>query len=120
MSNVYDVANQLKQAIAESEDFTTLKTLHEQINQDEIAKKMLDNFRQLQLDLQSKQMSGEQITEEEVQKAQQQFELVQQHELISKLMEAEQRLSVVIGDVNKIITEPLEEIYGNPDEQQNN
>ena len=45
MSNVYDVANQLKQAIAESEDFTTLKTLHEQINQDEIAKKMLDNFR---------------------------------------------------------------------------
>ncbi|WP_413374618.1 YlbF family regulator [Alkalihalobacillus sp. 1P02AB] len=117
MSNVYDKAQELKKAIAESEDFTILKTLHEQIGQDDIAKKMLDNFRQLQLDLQRKQMQGEQISEEEVQKAQQQFELVQQHELISKLMEAEQRLSVTIGDVNKIITEPLEEIYGNPDQQ---
>ncbi len=91
--------------------------MHEQIEADEIAKKMLDNFRNLQLDLQQKQMQGIQISEEEAQQAQQQFEIVQQHELISKLMEAEQRLSVIIGDVNKIITEPLEEIYGNPDQQ---
>ncbi|GAF65733.1 YlbF family regulator [Alkalihalobacillus trypoxylicola] len=117
MANVYDKAQELKQAIAESDDFKELKSLHLQIDEDEIAKKMLNNFRQLQLDLQRKQMQGEQISEEEVQKAQQQFELVQQHELISKLMEAEQRLSVTIGDVNKVITEPLEEIYGNPDAQ---
>ncbi|MFC0473714.1 YlbF family regulator [Halalkalibacter kiskunsagensis] len=116
MSNVYDKAHELKSTLAESEEFTTLKSLHAQINADEIAKRMLDNFRKLQLELQQKQMQGVQITEEEAQQAQQQFELVQQHELISKLMEAEQRLSVIIGDVNKIITEPLEEIYGNPEQ----
>ncbi|ADC50325.1 MULTISPECIES: YlbF/YmcA family competence regulator [Alkalihalophilus] len=118
MSNVYDKAHELKKAIAESEEFSALKSMHEEIEADEIAKKMLENFRNLQLELQQKQMQGIQITEEEAQKAQQQFELVQQHELISKLMEAEQRLSVIIGDINKIITEPLEEIYGNPEGQQ--
>jgi cell fate (sporulation/competence/biofilm development) regulator YlbF (YheA/YmcA/DUF963 family) len=116
MSNVYDKAQELKQALAESEEFKALKSLHTQIDQDDIAKRLLENFRQLQLDLQQKQMQGVQITEEEAQKAHQQFELVQQHELISKLMEEEQRLSVVIGDLNRIITEPLEEIYGNPNE----
>ncbi|MCM3712617.1 YlbF family regulator [Halalkalibacter oceani] len=117
MSNVYDKAQELKRGLAESEEFTTLKSLHEQIEADEIAKKMLDNFRRLQLDLQQKQMQGVQITEEEAQQAQQQFEVIQQHDLISKLMEAEQRLSVIIGDINKIITEPLEAIYGNPEQQ---
>jgi cell fate (sporulation/competence/biofilm development) regulator YlbF (YheA/YmcA/DUF963 family) len=118
MSNVYDKAHELKRTLGESDEFKSLKSLHEQIEADEVAKKMLGNFRQLQLDLQQKQMQGVQISEEEATKAQQQFELIQQHELVSKLMEAEQRLSVMIGDVNKIITEPLEEIYGQPEEQQ--
>ncbi|MFK3938611.1 YlbF family regulator [Alkalihalobacillus sp. NPDC078783] len=116
MAQLQDKAQELKQALAESDEFKSLQSLHNQINEDEIAKKMLDNFRQLQLELQQKQMQGIQISEEEAQQAQQQFELVQQHELISKLMEAEQQLSVIIGDINKVITEPLEEIYGTPEQ----
>ncbi len=113
MANVYDKAHELKRELAASEEFKALKSFHEQIEQDEIAKKMLENFRNIQLDLQKKQLQGVQITEDEAAQAQEQFEAVQKHELISKLMEAEQRLSMIIGDINKIITEPLEEIYGN-------
>ncbi|MCM2676685.1 YlbF family regulator [Alkalicoccobacillus plakortidis] len=116
MAQLQDKAQELKLALAESDEFKSLQSLHSQIEEDEIAKKMLDNFRQLQLELQQKQMQGVQISEEEAQQAQQQFELVQQHDLISKLMEAEQQLSVIIGDINKIITEPLEEIYGSPEQ----
>ncbi len=114
----YDKAHELKDALEQSEEFKTLHELHAQIEADEIAKKMLENFRKLQLDLQQKQMQGIQISEEEAQQAQQQFELVQQHELISKLMEAEQQLSVIITELNKIITEPLEKIYGDPSQEQ--
>ncbi|NMM68832.1 YlbF family regulator [Bacillus clausii] len=110
MSNAYDKAHELKEALAETQEFKSLYDLHRQIDADDIAKKMLENFRKLQLDLQQKQMQGVQISEEEAQQAQQQFELVSQHELISKLMDAEQRLSVIITDLNKIITEPLERI----------
>lgn len=31
-------------------------------------------------------------------------------------MEAEQRVSVLIGELNKIIMKPLEELYGNTEE----
>ncbi|MBU9711278.1 YlbF family regulator [Evansella tamaricis] len=112
MVNPYDKANELAQVLKESSEFSELKNLHDQVNQDEVAKRMLDNFRNVQLELQQKQMQGEQITEEEIQQAQQQFELVQQHEVISKLMEAEQRMSQLITDINKAITQPLEELYG--------
>ncbi|MCY8157964.1 YlbF family regulator, partial [Bacillus licheniformis] len=69
----------------------------------------------IQLNLQQKQMNGEDITQEEVEQAQKSVALVQQHEKISQLMEAEQRMSMLIADLNKIIMKPLEELYGTPE-----
>jgi cell fate (sporulation/competence/biofilm development) regulator YlbF (YheA/YmcA/DUF963 family) len=37
---------------------------------------------------------------------------VQQHDKIAQLMAAEQRLSMVVTELNKIIMKPLEEMYG--------
>lgn len=112
MTKPFEVAQELAVALKNSEEFVTLKNLHDEVNKDEVAKRMLDNFRNVQLELQQKQMQGEQITEQEIQQAQKQFELVQQHETISKLMEAEQRMSQVITELNQAITAPLEELYG--------
>ncbi|CAM3943628.1 YlbF family regulator [Alkalicoccus chagannorensis] len=112
MANPFDKAQELKEELKASEQFTTLKNLHDEVNNDEVAKKMLDNFRELQMSLQQKQMNGEEISEDEVQQAQKQFEVVQQHEQIMKLMEEEQRMSQFVGELNKIVTEPLEELYG--------
>ncbi|WP_096188201.1 YlbF family regulator [Evansella halocellulosilytica] len=112
MANPYDKAHELASVLKESEEFTTLRDLHNEVNNDEVAKRMLDNFRKVQIELQQKQMQGAQITEEEIQEAQKQFEVVQQHETISKLMEQEQRMSQLVGELNKIVTEPLEELYG--------
>ncbi|WP_240376421.1 YlbF family regulator [Bacillus piscicola] len=116
MSNIYDKAHELSRSLTDSEEFQNLKQLHTNVEEDEVAKRMLDNFRAMQLELQQKQMQGQQPSEEEITKAQKQFEMVQQHETISKLMEEEQRLSTIINDVNNIIMAPLEEIYGVPEE----
>ena len=78
------------------------------------SKEMFDKFRNIQLELQEKQIQGLDITEEEVAEAQEIVGLVQQHEDISRLMEAEQVLNDVINEVSRIITTPLEELYGNP------
>lgn len=74
---------------------------------------MFENFRDIQVNLQQKQMTGQEITQEEVEQAQKTVALVQQHDKISQLMEAEQRVSVLIGELNKVIMKPLEELYGN-------
>jgi cell fate (sporulation/competence/biofilm development) regulator YlbF (YheA/YmcA/DUF963 family) len=97
-----------------SDEYSRLRGLYDQVNADESAKRMFDNFRNVQMQLQQKQMSGEEITQEEVEQAQKTVALVQQHELISQLMEAEQRMSMLIGELNKIIMKPLEELYGSP------
>ncbi|MBM7646913.1 cell fate (sporulation/competence/biofilm development) regulator YlbF (YheA/YmcA/DUF963 family) [Scopulibacillus daqui] len=112
MANLHDIAYDMEQAIRNSDEYQTLTKAYKEVNEDDIAKKMFDNFRQLQLTLQKKQMTGQQITEEEAQKAQQQVQLIQQHEVISNLMAAEQKMSMLISDLNKIITKPLEDIYG--------
>ncbi|MFQ3543765.1 YlbF family regulator [Halobacillus rhizosphaerae] len=118
MANIYDNAYDLEKAIRNSEEFQGLKDAYETVMSDEAAKEMFDNFRQTQISLQQKQMQGEEISEEEVEQAKKVVELVQQHPQISKLMEEEQRLNTVINDVSRIITKPLEELYGDPNEEQ--
>jgi cell fate (sporulation/competence/biofilm development) regulator YlbF (YheA/YmcA/DUF963 family) len=63
-------------------------------------------------------MMGQEIAPEEVEQAQKTVQLVQQNPTISQLMEAEQRMSMVIADLNKIIMKPLEDLYGLPEQQQ--
>lgn len=110
--NLHDSANALEQAIRQSDEYNNLKKMYDVVNADESAKAMFDNFRNIQIQLQQKQMAGQEITQEEVEQAQKTVALVQQHEVISKLMEAEQRMSMVIGELNQIIMKPLEELYG--------
>lgn len=110
--NLYDAAYDVEKAIRISEEFGQLKKLYAEVNSDESSRRMFENFRDLQLNLQQKQMNGEEISEEEIDQVQKTVELVQQNASITKLMEAEQRMSFVIGELNKIIMKPLEELYG--------
>lgn len=112
--NMYDAAYELEKAIRQSDEYTRLKTMYQEVNADDSARTMFEKFRDIQLQLQQKQMMGEEITQEEVEQAQQTVALVQQHPKISQLMEAEQRMSMVIADLNQIIMKPLEELYGTP------
>lgn len=116
MPNIYDSAYELEKSIRDSEEFKNLKEAYEAVMNDPTAKQMFDNFRDTQMELQEKQMQGLEISEEEVEQARKVVELVQQHQDISKLMEEEQRLNLVINDVSRIITKPLEELYGVPEE----
>ncbi|MFD1739096.1 YlbF family regulator [Bacillus salitolerans] len=111
-TNVYDVAYDLEKAVRESAEFQELKQLYAEVNADEAAKRLFESFRNVQLNLQQKQMMGQEITQDEVEQAQKQVALVQQNPKIAKLMEVEQRMSMLINELNKIIMKPLEELYG--------
>ncbi|MDP1418282.1 YlbF family regulator [Peribacillus simplex] len=118
MSNVYDAAYEMEKAIRASNEYADLQRLYDLVNSDVATKGMFENFRNLQMSLQQKQMMGQEIAPEEVEQAQKTVQLVQQNPTISQLMEAEQRMSMVIADLNKIIMKPLEDLYGLPEQQQ--
>lgn len=102
----------MEKAIRGSQEYLNLKRLYDEVNSDESARRMFENFRNIQLQLQQKQMMGENISQEEVEQAQKTVALVQQHEKISQLMQAEQQMSTVITEINKIMMKPLEDLYG--------
>ncbi|WP_409304524.1 YlbF family regulator [Peribacillus sp. SCS-155] len=113
-ANLFDMAYEMERGLRQSKEYTELRKLYDQVNADPSARAMFENFRQIQMNLQQKQMMGQDIKPDEVQQAQKAVALVQQHPLISRLMEAEQRMSMVIAELNKIIMKPLEELYGAP------
>ena len=111
MSGIQESAIALEQALRESEEFKSLKAAYDAVMNDDIAKRMFDDFRKTQMELQQKQMQGQEITEEEVEKARKVVETVQQHEQISKLMEEEQKVNELVNGISRTITKPLEELY---------
>lgn len=110
--NVYDQANALEDALRNSDEFQNMKDLYGKVNSNPESKQLFDEFREVQMDLQQKQMQGEEINEEDVQKAQKSAEDIEKDENIKSLMEAEQKMSELIQDLNRVIMKPIEELYG--------
>ncbi|MRN52989.1 YlbF family regulator [Paenibacillus sp. 19GGS1-52] len=111
--NVYDKAHDLARAIKESSEVADITSAMKLVDADPDSKRMLDNFRQSQLDLQQQMMTGEMPPPEEMEKMEKLFEVLNLNLGIRRLFDAERRLSVVIEDVNKIITDSLSQLYGN-------
>ncbi|SQJ13680.1 transcriptional regulator [Staphylococcus auricularis] len=74
-------------------------------------KKLFDDFRETQMNFQQKQMQGEEISEDELQKAQEQAQQIEKDSNIADLMTAEQKMSQTFQEINQIIVKPLDEIY---------
>lgn len=110
-ANMYDAAYELEKSIRQSDEFDQLKKAYQAVFAEEASRTMFENFRNLQMDLQQKQMMGQEIMPEEVDQSQKLLALVQQNPRIAQLMEAEMRLSTVIADINNVIMKPLEELY---------
>ena len=57
--------------------------------------------------MQQKQLAGIEVSEAEITGWQKQFEITMMHTDVKKLMEAENRLSVILEDVQKILFEAI-------------
>lgn len=111
-TNLYDYAYELEKAMRNSDEFKHLQAMYKSVTNDSEASSMFDEFRNVQLELQQKQMQGYDITEDEVMRAQEIANRVQENEKVTMLMEAEQRMSMTITELNKIIMKPLDDLYG--------
>lgn len=50
--NLYDVAYDLEKALRHSEEYSALRNLYDEVNGDESSKRMFENFRDIQVNLQ--------------------------------------------------------------------
>ncbi|MDN6639453.1 MAG: YlbF family regulator [Tetragenococcus sp.] len=111
MANIYDTANQLEQEIRELEQFQDLSDSFAELKKDEKAYLLFKEFQNFQQELQQKMSQGEDMTDDDAQKAQDLAQKVQQEPLINDLMQKEQVFSTTVNELNKIIMTPLRELY---------
>ena len=86
--NVYDQAHGLAQAIRESEEFKQYDQLKKVVDQNEELSKMINDFQAKQMELQAKQLMGEEAAPDMTQQIQNLYQM---------------RFSLMMNDVYKIL-----------------
>jgi len=111
MVNIYNEINALEATFRKTAEFKALEEAVAVVKADEDAIKLFQNFRKIQIDLQQKQMAGEDLQEDELVYAQKTAQLAQQNDKIVAMLEAEMKLSGVIEEVNRILVKPVQTLY---------
>ena len=106
--SVYSSAHKLAREIKNSDEYTKYCEVREKVMDDEKTVEMLQDFQQEQMRLQSKQMSGEELTDEDKEKFENLRNLVELNSDIKEYLEAERRVSTLLNDLQKILFGDLE------------
>ena len=109
--NIYDDLNKLEATFRKTTEFSEVQQAVDVVKADEDALALFKNFRKIQLDLQQKQMAGEDIEADELEYAQKTAQLAQSNEKIMAMLEAEMKLSGLIEEVNRVLMKPVQEVY---------
>ena len=106
--STYDMAHKLAKEIKNSDEYEDYKDKREKVLADEKAKEMLFDYQKQEQKLQSKHISGEELTEEEREEFENLRNLIQMNTKIKNYLEAEQRISVMLNDLQRILFGDLE------------
>jgi len=117
--SVYDLANRLAKQLKNSDEYEDYLDKKQKLMKNEKTKEMLLDFQQEQMKLQAKQLSGEDLTEEEQEKLENLRELVDLNKDIKQYLQAEYRVNILLNDIQKIIFGDLE-LGIEEDEEENN
>jgi|SRR5690625_27831 len=111
MDQVKQHARKLAIALKESTEFEALETAYNKVMEDEAAKALLEKYRNTQKELHEKQMQGIEISEADIEDANAVADEIQENKQLYNLIAMEQILHEHIGEISKLITEPLEKMY---------
>ena len=108
--NVYDTANRLSQEIKTSEEYMTYKKAKEYIDLKPELKEKITDFQKMTYEAQVATMQTGKEDEEKLKKIQEMYADLVQIDEIKRYFDAELKFNVMIADVNKIISEAVEDV----------
>lgn len=103
--NVYDDAHNLANSIKACEEFKEYEKLAREIEAKPDLSKMIKDFSEKSMEMQLKQMSGEEISEDMNKSIQELYSIVLQDPTAANFMQAQMRFSIMMKDVYDIIQE---------------
>lgn len=106
--SVYDQAHFLASEIKNSPEYQAYLQIKKEVEADATTKNMLFDLQRKNIEIQTKAMKGQEVPPEEIEQYKKLVEIVQMNRTISQYLEAEQRLVVLMNDVQRIISTGLE------------
>lgn len=110
--NIYDTANRLASEIKQTDEYKAYKNSKQQIESNAEVKSKIDEFDKLRVEAQKAMLKGEANANELSVKLQNLYTELYQNEIAKNYLEAEMRFSVMVTDINKIISEAIKEVIG--------
>lgn len=109
--NVYDTVNQLASELKNSEEYINYKMAKQVINLNIEFKKKIQEFEKARYEIQILEMQTGKRDEEKLNQVQEMYKELIEFEEIRKYFDAELKFNVLLGDVNKIISEAVKDIF---------
>ncbi len=103
--NVYDQVHGLTQAIKNSEEFIQYNEAKQKVKDNPELAAIIKDFQTKQFALQAKQMSGQELTEDELKSIQEINSVLLRDPLAAEYMQKEIRFSIMMKDVYEILAE---------------
>lgn len=111
MANPYDQAQALVQSLQSTPEYQELKQVQDAIEQNETLKNMLNQYRTIQVEIQTMHLQGRQPTEEVEQKVNQLTQMIEGIPLLKQYLEAEQKFGEIFQDIQQIVMQPVLDLY---------
>ncbi len=105
--NIYDKAHEFAAELGKCDEVVKLREASKKIEGNENNKKMLDDFRRLQIEAYTEQMQKGSISEETQEKLKNMGPVISMNPAVSEYIQAEQRFSVMWDDVLKILNDGI-------------
>jgi cell fate (sporulation/competence/biofilm development) regulator YlbF (YheA/YmcA/DUF963 family) len=108
MVNVYDYAHSLARALKESPEYRAYQSAHVKVKTKPSAEQMVKDFHKKQIELQSLALQGKEPTQAQKDALERLYGVISGDSDVREFLQAEQRLSVILNDVYKILGDALE------------
>jgi cell fate (sporulation/competence/biofilm development) regulator YlbF (YheA/YmcA/DUF963 family) len=105
---VYDAAHQLADAIKHNSDYLKYKKYHDMIENDQVKKKKLEKFQQLQLELQKAKLADETLAEDKIKETEAIYHELTQDPVLKEFLDAEYKVNQLLGDITKILSDTVD------------
>lgn len=108
--NIYDTANKLAAEIKQSEEYKEYKKVREELNNLPEIKEKINKFSIARQEMQKLMIKGGTPVEEKATEIQNLYAELVQNEVAKRYFDLEIRFSVMITDINKIISEAIKDV----------
>ncbi len=112
MENPYDLAHQLARSLQDSSVYQDVKKAQNRLDDNPRHKEMLQTLARKRMEMESLYLQGKEPTDKQKEEMATLMTAIQGIPAITEYLEAEERLRVLIMDMEHIIFEPVKQIMG--------